>query len=130
MKMQVLTEVDRIALANLCQAYSTMVQAQEALNEKGYLYKAPSGYIMQSPYLAIVNSCVDKITKLSREFGLTPASRSRIVSNGPTPFERAGAEIEWLMCQPLPYDMKAEVAASRQHTVTPKANLPGDAKES
>ena len=54
MKLQVLTEVDGMALANLCQAYSTMVHAQETLNEKGYLYKAPSGYIMQSPYLAIV----------------------------------------------------------------------------
>jgi phage terminase small subunit len=28
----------------------------------------------------VVNQCVDTITKLSREFGLTPAARSRIMA--------------------------------------------------
>ena len=78
--MKVLTEADGMALANLCQTYSTLVKAQEKLSELGILYKAPSGYIMQSPLLAVVNQCVDTITKLSREFGLTPAARSRIIA--------------------------------------------------
>ena len=77
--MRVLTEADYMALANLCQTYSTLVKAQEKLNELGILYKTPSGYVMQSPLLAVVNNCVDTVTKLSREFGLTPAARSRIV---------------------------------------------------
>ena len=58
---------------------STLVRAQEKLNELGILYKAPSGYVMQSPLLSVVNQCVETITKLSREFGLTPASRSRLL---------------------------------------------------
>ena len=74
-----LTEADWMALANLCQTWSTLAKAQEKLTEMGILYKSPSGYVMQSPLLAIVNQCVDTITKLSREFGLTPAARSRIV---------------------------------------------------
>jgi hypothetical protein len=32
-------EADGIALANLCQAYSTMLKAQEQLNKAGILYK-------------------------------------------------------------------------------------------
>jgi P27 family predicted phage terminase small subunit len=76
--MRVLTEADGYALASLCQTYSTMVKAQEKLNEAGFLYKAPSGYVMQSPVLAVVNQCIETIVKLSREFGLTPAARSRV----------------------------------------------------
>ena len=45
----------------------------------GILYKTPSGYVMQSPLLAVVNNCVDRVTKLAREFGLTPAARYRVV---------------------------------------------------
>lgn len=78
--MRVLTEADYMALANLCQTYSTLVKAQEKLNELGILYKTPSGYVMQSPLLSVVNNCVDTVTKLSREFGLTPAARSRIAT--------------------------------------------------
>ena len=82
-RMNVLTEADGIALGNLCQMYSTMVKAQEKLNQTGILYKSPSGYIMQSPLLSVVNQCVDSITRLTREFGLTPAARSRIIANAP-----------------------------------------------
>jgi P27 family predicted phage terminase small subunit len=64
-RMRVLTEADWMTLANLCQTWSTLVNAQEKLTEMGILYKSPSGYIMQSPLLAIVNQCVDTITKLS-----------------------------------------------------------------
>jgi P27 family predicted phage terminase small subunit len=80
MRMKVLTEADGLTLASLCQACSTMVKATTKLNETGILYKSPSGYVMQSPVLPIVNQCIDTITKLSREFGLTPAARSRIIA--------------------------------------------------
>ena len=78
MGMRVLTEADSLALGSLCQAYSTMVRAQSKLNESGLLLKTPSGYVQQSPLLGIINACMHTITTLSREFGLTPASRSRI----------------------------------------------------
>jgi P27 family predicted phage terminase small subunit len=76
--MRVLTEADGYALANLCQAYSTMAKAQRKLNDTGLLLKTPSGYVQQSPLLSVVNTCMETITKLCREFGLTPASRSRL----------------------------------------------------
>ena len=77
-RMRVLTEADGMALANLCQAYSTMIKAQEQLNKSGVLYKTRSGHIQASPLLAIVNSQVDIIHRLCKEFGLSPAARTRI----------------------------------------------------
>jgi P27 family predicted phage terminase small subunit len=78
LRTRVLTEADGLALANLCQAWSTLVKAQKKLNESGLLLKTPSGYVQQSPLLGIVNNCTEKVVKLSREFGLTPSSRSRL----------------------------------------------------
>src|SRR5260370_42178811 len=40
-RMKVLTEADWMALANLCQTWSTMVKAQQKLTEMGILYKSP-----------------------------------------------------------------------------------------
>ena len=76
---------DGMALANLCQTHSTLVKAQLKLSELGILYKAPSGYVMQSPLLGVVNQCIETITKLSREFRLTPAARSRIIAHTEEP---------------------------------------------
>ena len=76
--MKLLTEADYIALGNLCQAYSRMVKAERKLSEAGLLYKTQSGYVQQSPLLAVINTSVEIITRLCREFGLTPSSRSRI----------------------------------------------------
>jgi P27 family predicted phage terminase small subunit len=77
-RMRVLSEADGIMLGNLCQAYSLLVKSQTKLNESGPLFKAPSGYPMANPLIGIINGCLETITKISREFGLTPASRTRI----------------------------------------------------
>jgi P27 family predicted phage terminase small subunit len=89
--MRVLTDADGLALANLCQAWSTLVKAQIKLNETGLLLKTPSGYVQQSPLLGIVNSSIDTVLKLSREFGLTPSSRGRLqVEPEPQPESKIG----------------------------------------
>jgi len=85
--MGVLTEADGIALSILCQAYSTLIQAQRlmmkqsAAGNPALLMKTPSGYAQQSPLLGIINVQMEIINRQLREFGLTPASRSRIVAN-------------------------------------------------
>jgi len=78
LKMSVLTEADGMVLACLCQTWSTLIAAQRKLSETGMLFKTPSGYVQQSPLISIVNNCTDTVTKLAREFGLTPASRGRL----------------------------------------------------
>ena len=78
--MKILTDADYIGLGTLCQAYATLIDAQLQLSKSGILYKTKSGYIQQSPLLGIVNSQVQIITSLLREFGLTPSSRTRVVA--------------------------------------------------
>ena len=78
-RMRVLSEADGIALANLCVDYSILQQAQESLAKTGLLSKtAKTGMIHQSPLLNIIAVTTDRVTRGLREFGLTPASRTRL----------------------------------------------------
>lgn len=89
MTMRVLTEADGLALANLCTTYSQLVQAQRLMlkaateeRESALLMRTATGYIQQSPVLGIINGQMAALTVMLREFGLTPASRSRITTVG------------------------------------------------
>jgi len=109
--MRVLSEADGMVLASLCQAWSILVKTQTKLTEMGILYKTPNGYVQQSPLFSMVNQCIDLVTKLSREFGLTPAARSRIVA--PTEPEKeddlmAILSMPRLPRQPVPPEMKPQ----------------------
>jgi P27 family predicted phage terminase small subunit len=77
-RMRVLTEADDLALASFYMQFSTMVKAQRLLEKSGLLFKTTSGYIQQSPLVAIVANSVEQVNKLCREFGLTPSSRTRL----------------------------------------------------
>lgn len=76
--MRVLTESTYMSLANLCQCYSTMAAAQLQLTKYGCVIKAPSGFMQTSPYFMVVNHCINQITTLCREFGLTPSGKTRV----------------------------------------------------
>ncbi len=72
------TEIDRGALALYCQAWGRWVDAEKNLTQFGTVIKAPGGFLMQSPYLAIANKAQQQMTKLLVEFGMSPSSRSRV----------------------------------------------------
>ena len=78
--MKVLTEADYIALANLCQAYSTLMNAQKQMNNSGILYKTRSGYIQQVHCSGSFTRKLNIVNNLLRDFGLTSSSRSRACS--------------------------------------------------
>ena len=75
-----LTELDRDALVIYCTAFADWLAAKEALQTCGAVIKSPSGYPVQSPYVAIAAKNLDTIVRLGVEFGLTPASRRRLPS--------------------------------------------------
>jgi P27 family predicted phage terminase small subunit len=50
----------------------------EAIQKFGTMVKSPSGYPIQSPYVAIANRQAEIMMRIASEFGFTPASRSRI----------------------------------------------------
>ena len=54
------------------------------------MIKSPTGFPIQSPYLAIANRQAEIMMRIASEFGFTPASRSRIATpakNGPSLFD-------------------------------------------
>ena len=78
--MGVLTEADMAAFAAYCDAYSKWKEATEFLDQHGLIFKTPSGYIQQVPQVSIAQTYGKLMTKIATEFGLTPASRSRIIA--------------------------------------------------
>ena len=70
--------LDRAALAAYCGAYALWVESMEAIQKYGTMVKSPSGYPMQSPYVAVANRQAEIMMRFAGEFGFTPASRSRI----------------------------------------------------
>ena len=79
--MGVLTPIDRAALAAYCQSYAKWVEAEQRLKETPPLLKSPSGYVQQSPWMAIANKQLELMGRYMTELGMTPASRSRVVQD-------------------------------------------------
>lgn len=77
-----LTEIDGPALMGYCLAYARLLDAEEKLREYGSVVKAPSGYLVHSPYLAIANRALEQMRSMLVEFGMTPSSRSRVLAAG------------------------------------------------
>ena len=82
-QLRILTNLDRAALAAYCGAYAMWAEATEAIQKYGSMVKSPSGYPVQSPYVAIANRQTEIMMRIASEFGLTPASRSRISAPAP-----------------------------------------------
>ena len=83
-QMGVLTEVDMAAFAGYCQAYARWKAAEEFISKHGAIVKTPSGYWQQVPQVSIAQQYLKQMSKFCEQFGLTPASRSRIVSDSGT----------------------------------------------
>lgn len=75
-----MTELDVAALMAYCTAYARHVEAEEQIAKFGTVIKAPSGFLVQSPYLAISNKALDQMTRMLVEFGMSPSSRTRVTA--------------------------------------------------
>lgn len=80
-QMGILTEIDMAAFAGYCQAYSRWKAAEEFISKHGSIVKTPSGYWQQVPQVSIAQQYLKQMSKFCEQFGLTPASRSRIVAD-------------------------------------------------
>lgn len=76
------TSVDADALAMYCETYARWVQASAKLAQGGMVEKLKtktgSEYYAISPYMTIVSQCMATMKQFLSEFGMTPASRTRI----------------------------------------------------
>ena len=78
LEVGLLTRVDRAALAAYCQAWATWKEAEENLQKDGRVLLTDKGYAYQSPWVGIGAAAIDQMRRFGAEFGMTPASRSRI----------------------------------------------------
>ena len=80
--MGVLTIADRTAFAGYCQAYARWKEAEEFINQHGSIFKTPSGYVQQVPQVSIAQQNLKIMQSFCSDFGLTPATRARIIAGG------------------------------------------------
>ena len=79
------TQLDRAVLAAHCSAWALFRLAETHFNEKspvsgetGHVVETPNEYLQQSVWMQIRNKAIDQLVATGREFGLTPAARSRV----------------------------------------------------
>jgi P27 family predicted phage terminase small subunit len=78
-RVRVLTEADQVTLGNLCEAYATSVRAQKKLQTTDLIYfDKESRKIKANPLFAMSMQSMEMVTRLCREFGLTPSSRAKL----------------------------------------------------
>lgn len=78
-QLGLMTKIDMSAIAGYCQSYGRWVEAEKLLKEESFIDFSPKGYPMQNPLITISNRALELIHKFLTEFGMTPASRSRII---------------------------------------------------
>jgi len=90
MALGLLTRVDRAALAAYCQAYGRWAKAEKALKAiedkfenvnagSGMCYQTSNGNWVMQPLVSVANKALEQMHKFLVEFGMTPASRTRII---------------------------------------------------
>ena len=77
-QLGVMTHVDRTELVNYCTAWSTFVVNQRRLDEEGATIKGSMGSEIKNPVASVVSEASLRLHRYCQEFGLTPASRTRI----------------------------------------------------
>jgi P27 family predicted phage terminase small subunit len=76
-KRGLLTELDRQALAQYCQAVARIEEAELALKD-GLHYMIPSGRQYLKPEYRVLQDCQKEVRQLCVLFGLAPSSRMRM----------------------------------------------------
>jgi P27 family predicted phage terminase small subunit len=77
-RIGLMTIVDGRAFEAACQNYATWVRCEKYLKKNGYTILAPSGYPVQRPEVTVGQKALKAFQSFCTEFGMTPASRSRM----------------------------------------------------
>jgi P27 family predicted phage terminase small subunit len=93
-KCRQVTDADRTALIALCLEWQRYLDATAEVKKRGMVVKAPSGYPITNPFMSIASRALAACSKLWPELGLTPSSRSRVVTQGPGPGGDAFSEFD------------------------------------
>jgi len=73
-----LTNIDKACLAAYCQSYGRWVEAELELKDSTLTIKTIHGNVIQNPLIGIANTALKLMVQCLSEFGMTPASRSKV----------------------------------------------------
>lgn len=73
-----LTYIDQLALALLCENYAMWYDAKLLVDVEGFFCRSDNGNLYQHPAVGAMNTAQKNLINLMREFGMTPSSRSTI----------------------------------------------------
>lgn len=73
-----LTELDERMLMLYCESYARWEDACRKLRKTGTVIKTSRGDIVQSPYVKLSESAMDRMERLMIGFGMNPSSRTRV----------------------------------------------------
>jgi P27 family predicted phage terminase small subunit len=91
-RLGLVSELDRAMLVGYCTAWADLEWAEhrmaeynkdDATGERGRVWDTPSGYKQISVLMQIRNRALEQLKSFSAEFGLSPASRSRVTASDP-----------------------------------------------
>lgn len=81
-QLGLLSRIDRAALAVYCECWSDWVEASKmCVTKEGNdrkVIKTAAGNFVENPYFSIKKRCAELLHKYIQEFGLSPASRTKI----------------------------------------------------
>ena len=87
-----ITRIDRAALSGYCTAWGNYVESSIGIQKTGYLVKSKTGVFRINPLVMIQTRALDQMKGFLVEFGMSPASRSRISISEPpeesNPFDK------------------------------------------
>ena len=84
-----LSAMDRAALAGYCELYARWMKALREIQKGGEVINTPNGSQQVSPWVSIARSAEKELRMFASEFGMTPASRSKVDA---TPKEKGKPE--------------------------------------
>lgn len=76
--LKIITNLDRAALVSYCQAWGDYVKACKQIKTEGEVITSDKGNLYQNPWVGIKTSAMDRMLRISAEFGMTPSSRTRL----------------------------------------------------
>src|SRR5215470_13763841 len=84
----VLKQIDRAVLTlwvKTCERYRRAEEAQAKINAQAPMpdvIRAPSGMLVQSPYIGMMNRAALLMLRIAEQLGFTPVARPRLVAEG------------------------------------------------
>ena len=77
-RLNLISDLDVMALAAYCNTYSTWLHAIGEIKKNGMVVKTPNGFFQTSQFVKIERDAQEQMLKWLKEFGMTPAARTRV----------------------------------------------------